>query len=387
MKILFATFWDYPHVGGISTHMKTLKAGLEEVGHEVFIFSKSTASMLKTSEQFEHHMYYPVVTDYIHRYNTIRFLFEHVAKEINFDQFDIVHCHDVVAAEIISRLTNKPIITTIHGYLANESLSEKAISKGSIEEKYLLDIEKKGSENSQYLLCVDQKIYHYEQESFNIHMPTSIMKNFVDFSFLENQHDQKNVKKQLGISADTFLLISPRRLVEKNGVIYGVKAMHELIKHVPNALLICFGDGPQRSIIQTYIDDHDLGKYCKLAGNASNEVVAHYLTAADVTLVPSIPSEGVEEATSIAAIEGMAKHTVVIASNIGGLKELIQHNETGLLVEPFDHLQMSRMLTSIYQNAEERNRIQNHAYDYSKEHYSHIQAAKAVTAIYESILS
>ena len=41
MKILLATAYDYPHIGGLSTHVTTLKAGLEARGHEVDVLSFS----------------------------------------------------------------------------------------------------------------------------------------------------------------------------------------------------------------------------------------------------------------------------------------------------------------------------------------------------------
>ena len=44
MKILMATAYDYPHIGGLSTHVTTLKAGLEARGHEVDVLSFSDIS-------------------------------------------------------------------------------------------------------------------------------------------------------------------------------------------------------------------------------------------------------------------------------------------------------------------------------------------------------
>ena len=42
MKILIATAYEYPHVGGLSTHVTTLKAGLEAKGHQVDVLSFAT---------------------------------------------------------------------------------------------------------------------------------------------------------------------------------------------------------------------------------------------------------------------------------------------------------------------------------------------------------
>ena len=55
--------------------------------------------------------------------------------------------------------------------------------------------------------------------------------------------------------------------------------------------------------------------------------------ASDIVLVPSIHSYGVEEATSISALEAMGSGSPVVAGAVGGLKEIFEHEKDGLLVE------------------------------------------------------
>lgn len=71
---------------------------------------------------------------------------------------------------------------------------------------------------------------------------------------------------------------------------------------------------------------------------------------ADVIVVPSVPAHGVVEATSIAALEGMALGKPVVASAIGGLVELIQSGQTGLLVPPGDARALARAVLSLEQS-------------------------------------
>ena len=74
--------------------------------------------------------------------------------------------------------------------------------------------------------------------------------------------------------------------------------------------------------------------------------------AADVVLVPSVPEKGIVEATSIAAIEAMTLRRPVIASGIGGLKELITDGQSGLLVEPRDGKAIAQAIRRVLSSAD-----------------------------------
>jgi glycosyltransferase involved in cell wall biosynthesis len=63
--------------------------------------------------------------------------------------------------------------------------------------------------------------------------------------------------------------------------------------------------------------------------------------------VPSVPEGGVVEATSIAAQEAMALGAPVVASDLGGLRELIRHGENGLLYPPGDPEELAQALLAL----------------------------------------
>jgi glycosyltransferase involved in cell wall biosynthesis len=91
------------------------------------------------------------------------------------------------------------------------------------------------------------------------------------------------------------------------------------------------GDGPQRAELEAMRPPH-----CDLVGPVQHKDLPALLRRADVVLVPSVHEKGVEEATSIAALEAMACARPVVASSIGGLKELLRDGENGLLVPERD---------------------------------------------------
>jgi len=64
-----------------------------------------------------------------------------------------------------------------------------------------------------------------------------------------------------------------------------------------------------------------------------NSKIHSYYQASDVVLVPSVTSNGVQEATSLNMLEGIACGKVVVYSNIGGMAEVVKDGINGFLVE------------------------------------------------------
>lgn len=388
MKILFASYWHYPHIGGISTHIQMLRKGLEQLGHQVLILSGTLVNQLAFSfpdeamEEQRRIVLDESLSPFIKEYELRCLQFKYIAKQINFDSFDVIHSHDVVVASILGELTDKKKILTVHGYLANEAISEKVINRHSKEEEYLLRFEELALKVSDNVIAVDSKIKNYMEENFAYQQDIVVMKNFIDLWQFYQPSSKDDLRRSLSLSGDDYIIVSPRRLVEKNGVIYAVKAMKIVEQHIPSAKLLCFGSGPQQNAIQEYINQNNLQNKCILAGSVEHEAVKAYIQAADTVIIPSVPSEGVEEATSLAAIEGMAMGKVVIASSIGGLKELITPEENGLLVPPFDLEQIAQAMIRAYTDHDLKERINANSKRYILTHHSHIQAAKEIEDIY-----
>lgn len=95
----------------------------------------------------------------------------------------------------------------------------------------------------------------------------------------------------------------------------------------------------------------------------------------DVVLIPSVASEAVIEATSISALEAMACGVPVIASNIGGLAELISNGLTGVLVPQANPLAIAQAITTVMNDSHLRSDIGRRARQHVVNNHSHLRAA------------
>jgi glycosyltransferase involved in cell wall biosynthesis len=135
-------------------------------------------------------------------------------------------------------------------------------------------------------------------------------------------------------------VIVPRRLFEKNGVEFFVRAMPLLRERVETEALIV-GDGPLRGSLETLARTLGVEAAIRFLGTRPNAEMPALLASAEVAVVPSLM-----EATSVAALEAMACERPVAASAVGGLPEIID-DQVGTLFRPADPADLAARLHAL----------------------------------------
>ncbi len=93
----------------------------------------------------------------------------------------------------------------------------------------------------------------------------------------------------------------------------------------------------------------------KLLSNVSDEKLLEIYNSSDLFVLPSIvDSQGNTEGLGVVLLEAMACKLPVIGSNIGGIPDIIQDSETGLLVPQKDSLKISRAIIELIENEDLR---------------------------------
>lgn len=156
-----------------------------------------------------------------------------------------------------------------------------------------------------------------------------------------------NLSKHETLEVTTKSIIFIGRLLPIKGLEYLLRAM-EIIHHQNNnILLILVGDGTQRKFLEGMIKELLLEKVVIFKGTIQNTEVPHQLSQADVFVLPSL-SEGFPNVI----LEAMAAGLPIVATNVGGLAEIIKDKENGYLVEPKNPEQLAQKLLLILENPE-----------------------------------
>jgi glycosyltransferase involved in cell wall biosynthesis len=332
-RIILATVYNTAASGGLSTFVKLYAEGLRKRGVTVSIIDENDMPALQRfiSYKLIRNALYVLNKDWGMRWYfaaAASMMGKTVGKKMS--KGTIIHAQDPVAlCGIITHIKGDPAtILNVHGDLANMCRSDNVVTAGGKAEREALAIEKRAYTEADAVVAVDTRLHDHVQ-SF-IKRDVDIIKNFVDpDAFIPPKANERDTLRQrLCISG--FAVFCPRRLVPKNGVIFAAEAIS--IMKDANITLLFAGDGAERRRIQAIIDQHSLQGRIIMLGDIPHNRIIEYYKACDAVLIPSVTSEGVIEATSISALEGMACERIVIASDIGGLAELIKNGKTGILV-------------------------------------------------------
>lgn len=397
MKVLMLTIFEYPHIGGLSTHMSLVYKGFSDNGHKVEVLSitnvKKIVRILLCSIPCKILSWInkDIGTLWINTMHQFLLTLLILSKMLMGNKYDIINCQDVLAGRIalrLKKLLNFKVIFTVHGYFVRQAISNGILSGDSFISRMYMDTENKVYCNVDSIISVDTRIKDYitSYSGKDIGRKITVLKNFIDLnSFRNDESNRDSLRGKWNIPLDKFVLFCPRRLVPKNGVIYPLFALNRL-NDIGNTMLVYAGDGQERSKMEEYINENKLTDKVLMLGDVEYQSMIELYNICDVVLVPSVNSAGVEEATSISAIEGMASSKVVIASEIGGLKELITHGHNGILVKEKDTEDLVRNIVSLYLNYEKRSAIEHNARKTVETQLSLEQRIKDYIKIFISVL-
>ncbi len=337
----------YPTYGGSGVVATELGKALAHLGHQVHFISYALPHRLP---QFVENIYFHEVE--VSNYP----LFEHqlyglaltskMVEVMIYEQLDFIHVHYAIPhatsaylAKQILRKENKNIkfITTLHG---------TDITLAGLEPSFL-PLVKFSIEESDGVTAVSRFLKEKTITNYQIDKEIEVIPNFIDSNLYKRVKDGK-FRMHLACCGEKILVhVSNFRVVKR--VTDTIRILELVNKEIP-AKLVLVGDGPDRSECERLARDLGLEKRVIFLGKQDG--LSQILSASDVFLMPSQ-----SESFGLSALEAMSCGVPVVSSSVGGLPELIVHNENGFIAEIGDVERMARYTLDLLTNERKYNRF------------------------------
>ncbi len=364
----------YPTHGGSGVVASELAIGLAHRGHEVHIVSYATPFRL---QGFHPNLYMHEV-DFT-TYPLLKYppyalalatklvdLAESFRIELIHAHYAMPHATSAYLAKQIMGSQGIKTVTTLHGTditLVGADASFKKVIKFAIEE-------------SDGVTAVSQYLKDRTIEEFGIRRPIRVIHNFIDPARPALNRNMCS-RETLAPNGEKLLMhASNFRPVKRTQDVVRVFArVQELIP----ARLVLIGDGPQLRTTQQLVNDLNLSDRVSYLGE--QDQLEPLLSCADLFLLPSE-----QESFGLTALEAMNCGVPVIATEIGGLPELVVHGETGYLFPVGETDQMAEAAASLLGNLEQHKRFGKKARDRAVEGFNASRIIPQYEAYYEEVL-
>ncbi|NLW92300.1 MAG: glycosyltransferase family 4 protein [Syntrophomonadaceae bacterium] len=383
MKVLMFS-WEYPPhmVGGLGQHVYDLSRFLVHQGVCVHIITPRVK-------------YYPDFQEengvFIHRVGssyrevenfkswTFRFNSEAIREAVVINHkvggFDVIHAHDwlvAYAGRSVAKIFEIPLVTTIHATEHGRNLGLHNRLQQEINE-----IEKNLALEADRVICCSR--YMQEEISSLFGRPLADLKiipNGVDPEVFQALPE----RPRFSINDEDKVVFFIGRLVPEKGVCYLLRAMPQVLKAVPEALLVIGGRGPQQKELERLVQNMDLDDRVLFTGFIYNEERNYVYNKARVAVFPSL-----YEPFGIVALEAMATHTPVVVANAGGLSEIVQDEVTGLKVTPGSEGELAEAIIRILTDDGLAERLLNNATQEIDSVYKWDVIARSTADVYEQV--
>ena len=182
-------------------------------------------------------------------------------------------------------------------------------------------------------------------------------------------------------SEAAFTLGVVSRLEPIKGMDLVVPAFAEVLKHYPDTQLLVVGDGTLRASMEELAAQLGCADRVRFVGRQPQEELSQWYSQMDIVLMPS-RSEGF----GLTAIEAMAHGCVVVASDVGGLPEVVSDGVCGLLHRTEDVADMASKISSLIASPELCRTMQKNALQHVQK-FSFQRYASAVCDLYERLIA
>lgn len=349
---LITSMYPYaPDKGGIQTHSYYLYNYLIKSNYEVFVFTVSD----------EHYIDEPRIFPFSS--NTLSDAIKasrDIMKVLASHKPGVIHVHFnrelVAVAYLINAHNPAPMIASFHDdpyFVENEPINNPII------ERFLLDTIKK----MELIIVHSEYVAKGVRDSFSL--PENKLKIIplgIDIQKFRRRIPS-DIKRFNFIKDDHINVLCPARYSPQKGLIKFINNIHKIKDKIMEYHFILLGEGPQKNKLEAEIARLDLRDIVELAdSNVSYDSMPDVYNAVDVVILPSL-----YEPVGIVLMEAMACEKPVIASKVGGIPEIIEHMETGILFDPENPTELATYLNFLSDGSlrgnlgkKGRNRVTDH---------------------------
>jgi glycosyltransferase involved in cell wall biosynthesis len=298
-----------------------------------------------------------------------------VARHLLAQRADVVHAHmyraEVIAAQAAWRLAamghRRPlVVSTVHSSRIR-----------SDEDKALV---RRLTPKMDHLIAVSRAIVRKIEDEGRMGAPVSLIYNGVDLQRYDHQERCCTLHEEYGLAPGAPIVGVVGRLEPEKGHPTLIDAWPLVLRRVPDAYLLVVGEGSRDEALREQAAA--LGVADRVVFTGRRDDVPAVTAALDVAVLPSY-----REAQGLSILEAMALSRPVVASDVGGIPEMVEHGRTGLLVPPHDDTALADAIVRLLTDHQVADTLGRNGHDLVHERFCVELMVRAVETIYDDAVA
>jgi glycosyltransferase involved in cell wall biosynthesis len=362
MKVCLVTnIYPPASTGGPGEVVYNLQKYFLEQGVEAYVFTcgKTSAQDPYTIRTYGGKRLFPLISPFYY------------VKDIRKIHFDVMNFHLESGMGISPFLyfSKKPkVVTTLHSEHLTESRATNSITiKGSVvtapslEElavkNFLVPAKMLGTYMdigvSERIIAVSQKTKEdYLRQNQIAKERISVIYNGVDCEKFSPKVSGDSIRETYSLADSPVILAVSSGIILK-GIVFLFHALSEIVKVFPKVKLMVIGiEAKYRSSLLQILNNLKIQDNVILIGRIPNHALPRFYSSSDMVTLPSL-----SENFPVVALEAMASGKPLVASRVGGIPEVINGSENGILVDPANVGQIVEALSRLLENPSLRKRV------------------------------
>ncbi len=286
---------------------------------------------------------------------------------------DIVHTHGYFAS-VIGRLAAKRAGTPV-------ILAHVHSTYWEYKKRHIM-IERRLSRFTQKIICCSKAVENFVQNTEKItDNKTIVIYNGVDEERFYPLQSPASIRAEFGLDEEAAVVGTVSSLTPHKGHEYLIQAASLVLDTLPPVKFLIVGDGPLRKRLEEQAKELNIHSSVIFTGKRKD--IPEILSLLDVFVLPSHTREGL----GIAIIEAMAAERPVVATDIGGIPEVVDDGETGVLVPPEDTEALSKAIITLLQDPPRAKTMGEKGRTRIKEMFTTTKMLSEIEHVYQSLTS
>ncbi|MGP9801170.1 TIGR04063 family PEP-CTERM/XrtA system glycosyltransferase [Rheinheimera sp. NSM] len=302
---------------------------------------------------------------------------------------DIIHAHspslNAIAAARVAKRFSIPLV-----YEMRASWEDAAVSHGTCKEgdlRYRLGqwLEKRALKSADHVVTICQGLAD-QIAGWGINRERiSIVANAVDLAAFSPQNHKDS-------ELNTSLALQDKTVLGFLGSFYRYEGLHILLEALalllptqPQLRLLLVGGGLQEDALKAQAAALNISDAIIFTGRVPHNSVSRYYSLVDIFVYPREAIRLTELVTPLKPLEAMAQQGLVVASDIGGHRELIKHNETGILFAADNAAKLAEVLQQLLQQRSDWPRLKSNARRFVEQERSWQHTVATILPVYQQL--